>query len=382
MKKALIYGMILSIAASIQISAQSWSSLTRLTWNTENSYQPSIAADSGSGIHIVWKNSTSTSSDIFYKRSTNSGSTWIGLARLTWSSGNSNEPAVAADSGSGIYVVWHDDIWGDNEILYKRSTDVGATWMGLVRLTWNSGESYTPAIAADSSNNIHVVWYDDTMGDYEIFYKHSTNNGAAWSTPTRLTWNSGSSRTSSIAADPGNNIHVVWSDNTMGSYEIFYKRSTNGGVTWSVLTRLTWNAYGSYNPVIAADSGNGLHISWEEAIPGKWDIFYKHSTDRGATWSAPTRLTWSSGDSWYPSITADTGSGVHIIWSDDNPGNKDIFYRTSTNSGISWSPLNRLTWNTGQSWFPSIAADSSDTVHAVWGDDNPTNYEIFYKNRK
>jgi len=223
MKKALIYGMIFSMAASIQIAAQSWSSLTRLTWNAENSYQPAIAADSGSGIHIAWKNSTSTSSDIFYKRSTDSGSTWLGLTRLTWSSGNSDEPAVASDSGSGIHVAWYDDTWGDNEILYKRSTNSGVTWMGLARLTWNSGESYSPAITADSSNNIHIIWYDDTMGNYEIFFKSSTNSGAAWSTPTRLTWNLGSSRTPSIAADPGNNTHVVWSDNSMGSYEIFYK---------------------------------------------------------------------------------------------------------------------------------------------------------------
>ena len=382
MKKALIYGMIFSMAASIQISAQSWSSLTRLTWNAENSYQPAIAADSGSGIHIAWKNSSSTSSDIFYKRSTDSGSTWLGLTRLTWSSGNSDELAVASDSGSGIHVAWYDDTWGDNEILYKRSTNSGVTWMGLARLTWNSGESYSPAITADSSNNIYIIWYDDTMGNYEIFFKSSTNSGAAWSTPTRLTWNLGSSRTPSIAADPGNNTHVVWSDNSMGSYEIFYKRSTDGGVTWSVLTRLTWNAYGSYNPVIAADSGNGLHVAWEEAIPGKWDIFYKRSTNSGATWSAPTRMTWTSGDSWYPSITADTGSGVHIIWSDDNPGDKEIFYKNSTNSGVSWSALNRLTWNSGQSWFPSIAADMSDTIHATWGDDSPGDYEIFYKNRK
>ncbi len=46
----------------------------------------------------------------------------------------------------------------------------GATWT-TQRLTWNSGNSYKPTIAVDSSNHIHVVWHDDTPGNREIFYK-------------------------------------------------------------------------------------------------------------------------------------------------------------------------------------------------------------------
>ena len=39
------------------------------------------------------------------------------------------------------------------------------------RLTWNYGGSRSPAIAVDPSGNLHVVWSDDTPGNYEIFYK-------------------------------------------------------------------------------------------------------------------------------------------------------------------------------------------------------------------
>ncbi len=55
---------------------------------------------------------------------------------------------------------------------YKGSTDEGATWSAAQRLTWTSGWSYFPAIAIDSSNTIHVVWYDDSLGNYEIYYKN------------------------------------------------------------------------------------------------------------------------------------------------------------------------------------------------------------------
>jgi hypothetical protein len=45
------------------------------------------------------------------------------------------------------------------------------TWISPKRLTWTSGNSYDPAIAKDSNNHIHVVWYDDTPGVNEIYYK-------------------------------------------------------------------------------------------------------------------------------------------------------------------------------------------------------------------
>jgi len=48
--------------------------------------------------------------------------------------------------------------------------NLDAAWT-LKRLTWNSGYSGDPAIASGAYNHIHVVWYDNTPGNYEIFYK-------------------------------------------------------------------------------------------------------------------------------------------------------------------------------------------------------------------
>jgi len=52
-----------------------------------------------------------------------------------------------------------------------RSTDKGDTWATTKKLTRNSGMSICPAIAIDSSNNLHVVWADKTPGNYEIYYR-------------------------------------------------------------------------------------------------------------------------------------------------------------------------------------------------------------------
>jgi hypothetical protein len=172
MKKLFLFSFILLSSLSFQISGQMWSGITRLTWNAGGSYFPSIAADSGIGIYVVWQDDSLGDSEIFYKRSTNSGISWFGMTRLTWNTGYSTYPSIAADSSGGIHVVWTDTSPGSAEIFYKYSSDSGASWSAVTRLTWNAGGSWTPFIAADSLSCIHVVWDDDAPGNNEIFYKN------------------------------------------------------------------------------------------------------------------------------------------------------------------------------------------------------------------
>jgi len=44
-------------------------------------------------------------------------------------------------------------------------------WTPSQGLPWTTGDSKFPAIAVDSSGNLHVVWWDDTPGNSEIYYK-------------------------------------------------------------------------------------------------------------------------------------------------------------------------------------------------------------------
>lgn len=45
------------------------------------------------------------------------------------------------------------------------------TWEKTKKLPRNSGSSFSPAIAADSTDTIHIVWEDDTPGNFEIYYR-------------------------------------------------------------------------------------------------------------------------------------------------------------------------------------------------------------------
>jgi hypothetical protein len=278
------------------------------------------------------------------------------------------------DSSDNIHIAWADDTPGNAEIFYKKSTNGGWSWTTR-RLTWNSGWSSYQAITTDTSDNIHIAWADDTPGNFEIFYKKSTNGGSSWSTQ-RLTWTSGLSTGLAIAADLGNNIHIVWSDSSSNHYEIYYKKSTNGGSSWTT-KRLTWSSGHSLNPVMTVDSNNHIHVVYEDETPGNYETFYKKSTNGGSTWTTK-RLTWNSGMSSTHAISTDPSNNIYIAFSDKTPGNFEVYHMKSTNGGTSWAKK-RLTWNTGDSLHPMIALDSSNNIHLVWDDETPGNAEIYYR---
>jgi hypothetical protein len=48
----------------------------------------------------------------------------------------------------------------------------------------------------------------------------------------------------------------------------------------------------------------------------------------GQSWSVITRLTWNAGWSMWPSITADTDNRIHVVWHDDTQGNGEIYYKS------------------------------------------------------
>ena len=72
---------------------------------------------------------------------------------------------------------------------------------------------------ATSGNNVYVTWQDSTPGNQDIFFAVSNNNGVSFGTPINLSNNTGNSRIPQIAVS-GNNVYVVWHDDTPGNLDI------------------------------------------------------------------------------------------------------------------------------------------------------------------
>jgi hypothetical protein len=361
-----------------QIALADWSAVRRLTWTSGYSIYQAIAVDSFGYLHLVWSEETPEDYEIYYKRSTDGGTSWSSNRRLTWSSGNSLNPNIAVDSSGGVHVVWSDYAPGNYEIYYRRSTDGGFSWLPSQRLTWTPAASELPAISVDGVDRIHVVWDDYTPGNRDIYYRRSVTGGAGWTPTQRLTWNSGDSFYPAIACSPAGHLHVVWSDDTSGSSEIYYMAGSDGGMNWSSARRLTWNSGDSDGPIIAAHASGLLHVVWWDATPGLSEIYYKNSPDGGVSWTSARRITWTPGASYSPAIQLGFSGQLHVVWRVDEASNGDIFYKKSTDGGTTWGSTQRRTWTSGWSASPAVALDSSGDLHVVWSDSTPGNYEIYY----
>lgn len=374
MHKQLVIIIGLLIAATL--SAQGWGPDIRLT-NDPASSTPSMSwsvANNGDTVHVVWWDHRDGNAEIYYKRSLDGGLNWDDDTCLLHTPHQSVTPLIAV-SGSNLHVIWREDFTGNTEVYYKRSTDGGITWSSDINLTNTPGYSQCLALAV-FGNNVYIAWQEASPS--EIYYKRSTDNGTTWDTNTRLTYSSGESVYPKIAA-AGPNTHLVWQDNRDGNAKIFYKHSTNNGLNWSDDICLTNGAASSYEPVIAV-SGSNLHVTWFDNRDGNFEIFYKRSTDNGLTWEPDTQLT-NTGNTCAtgnPSIAV-LSSNVHLTWHDNRDGgDPEIYYKHSADNGTNWGPDTRLTNASGESSRSSVAVASS-RVDVVWGDTRDENSEIYYK---
>ncbi|MFH1050343.1 MAG: sialidase family protein, partial [bacterium] len=290
-----------------------------------------------------------------------------------------NQKNIAAE-GNYVHVVWYDTRDGNMEIYYKRSIDGGLTWEPDVALTKDFGKSDRPSIDV-SGAMVHVVW-EDYRDDknIELYYRRSTDNGVTWEPEFRLTnyepwfYPPDYPPRSSIAID-GANVYVVWNDQRDGTWgEIYYKHSTDYGAKWGPDIRLT-NTEFSINPSISASEGT-LNIVWAESPVTYTNIFTTRSSDGGITWSDVIPLTNTIGNSYYPSISS-SGSLVVAAWNDARNGtDTKIFYIRSTDGGESWNQDQLLTEASGYLRHANVFVSGSN-IHVVWHDNNSK--DIYYK---
>ncbi len=339
--------------------------------STTVSTSDEVTAASGSNRFVVWWDSTPGNEDIFFRRSTDNGATWQPTVNLSNNPGSSLYPQIAV-SGSDVYIVWL-QLNSDEELpnlFFRRSTDNGATWEARVKLS-SSGTVLSTSVdvahLVASGSNVYVVWQED--GDV-VSFRRSTDNGASWKSIIVLSTH-GNDHADPRLAVSGSNVYAVWSSS--GDDAIF-SRSTNNGATWGADINLSGASPAAMCPRVAA-SGSHIYVVWEQSFDGDTclsspdDIIFRRSTDNGETWKSKVNLSNTPEGSGYQQIVA-SGSNVYVAWSDDldetvDVGSGEIFFRRSTDNGATWKAIINLSNNPGLSKAPQVAMSGSN-VYVAW----------------
>ena len=137
------------------------------------------------------------------------------------------------------------------------SRDHGATWIDKVVARAQPGlacvavgchpDFYTGhAVISADANGALVYLYDAATtfgGKQSIYASRSTNRGRTWSTPVAVSTAGEEATTPMIESGAAGDVRIAWTETSGGgnvdAWNTWYRRSTDGGVSWSAPIRIS-----------------------------------------------------------------------------------------------------------------------------------------------
>jgi hypothetical protein len=286
------------------------------------------------------------------------------LATNTFGQGMFNDKTdLTADPATGnVYAAWstfHGS--GCNEIMFSRSTDHGATFSAPLKISSGICGNQGPSIVVGPSGHVEIAWEANTGG---AFAKATgAVNGAGFVSSADF------GQTFSKAQIVVNYTPFVSSQFAgNGAREC-------GDAPFNCPTGFTFPRFDLAGPYLAADNVNKTLVMAFQAAQtsGQGQIDYVFSSDGGTSWSTPALLAPSaSGHQFFPWLVASNGR-VSAIWYDSRGDPNYAATRAPCNSasGQTTACLNvryAESGDGGKTWGTSIQVTNTPT--------NP-NYEQF-----
>ena len=303
---------------------------------------------------------------------------WSSDNRLTMDAAYDRNPSVMQTQNGTIWVVWASDRrYFQYDVYYKTSADNGLNWTDPIPLTLHKGIDHCPSIMQTHNESVWLVWHSMRTGDNEIFYTTSPDHGETWTDFVKLTNSSYSDTNPSVSQNVDGTICVVWQQYNGGNYDLFYKTSSNHGLSWSNATQLTTDPDTDVGPSITYTWNGTLWVVWTSHRTGVYDIYYKTSADNGLNWTDPIPLVTSGKYDTAPSVMQAPDGSIWVIWSHEN---LNLYYKTSPDYGLSWTLETKLPLDdSGDDTNPSATGTNEGKIWVVWDSERTGNYDVFYK---
>ncbi|RMF85861.1 MAG: hypothetical protein D6736_16445 [Nitrospinota bacterium] len=352
---------------------------TRLTYAVGASVTPQIAA-SGDILHLVWEDNREGTWQIYYKRSEDGGSSWSADFNLSRSSGLAVEPSISVFQEK-VSVIWKDYRNNNWDIYLRQSLDAGQTWSParLVARSYVESSLFKgspmivpglPKVNEETDIRATVRYHKGPL-----VYSKSEDGGVTWGTHKIIY--DGLFIPSYAFLGRSNSLWVVWTAHrfTTEGWEIWYNFSFNGGDTWGEPhPLLSSNSY-LLHPAITVDE-KYLYLVWSDFRTGHSEISFLRNNRRKKEMPSIQVLTSSKIGAIFPTILK-TADRLYVAWEDNRDGNKEIYYKTSPDNGLSWSADMRITHDDSNSTHPDLAYGNK--VYLVWQDDRDGNWEIYFE---
>ena len=282
----------------------------------------------------------------------------------------------------------------DIDLVYKRSTDNGATWSPMVVLE-DPGEEWSaanPATIVDRSNGKMWVFYirgrpkrsSETSrpgtDDMINLARWSADNGKTWSEPIDMTtvardmkdpnWRvSVPGPGGAIQTSKGRLLIAMWKY-PFTNVSVY---SDDHGATWHRSPFVPGTQGGDEAQVVELNNGRILIDMRQEKETHRW---LSESTDGGATWGNPRHgITVTPVACAIERFTPTGAKQSKLLWTGPKgPKRKQLIIRTSTDDGQTF-PQERTISN-DLAAYSELAILKDNTVGIIWERGHEKNYEL------
>lgn len=321
-------------------------------------YDPQIEVAAGGVVYVVWIDGYNPG--VRFTKSSDRGATWTAPLLFTGQKKTptwSDKPILAVSpNGIHVYIGFNaSDSW------VTASHNSGASFGANVKTSSDTRYWFHTAGAAKNDGTAYFATVDftqDYTGDAYIRLLRSNAGGTTWTTSLVDTsrelpgcaWSAGCGfgyfgSIAGLAVDSAGTIAMVYTATTVagGPQQLFFKKSTDGGTTWSARQAISGApaTAAHHSPAIAAGPTAGdFRVLWQDDRNGtntKWNAWYRTTSNAGSTWSTPIRVSdlgsgapyksalghaFPYGD--YLEIAVDSSGMSQMIWgagiSYDGPG--------------------------------------------------------------
>ena len=220
-------------------------------------FEPHVAVDPNNASHVVvifrrsYPSSKIAPTRPYISTSTDGGATFS-TPTLLFDRAMGFDPPYPVIQNNTLYISWHETFKsGPDKIWFSSSTDGGKTFTDHLIGTGENVD--TPVLLYDSVHTKFNMFWD--MGhDWLEVYTSSSSDGTSWTAPKRLNDDNPSDdrdhELPAVAVTPNGRIDVAWYDYRNDPYpnpgsgnlgnrqDVYYSHSTDGGATWSANVKL------------------------------------------------------------------------------------------------------------------------------------------------
>ncbi len=113
--------------------------------------------------------------EIFASTSTNNGERFSTPKNVSRTTETSNDASILAINQQ-VYIAWRDLSTANPDVLLVKSTDQGNTFSQPTNITINNTISQLPTLVSDPSGSVYIMYQDEIDGNDEIYYLRVDGN--------------------------------------------------------------------------------------------------------------------------------------------------------------------------------------------------------------